>query len=510
MDDIREHKLTSAGEPCVVGKQQGSTDLSFRNENERDVQDLYIKNYIQHWQAFVAAHHIEPFRNSSDASQKLRVLADNNRSPLLGLVFMAAHNTDLSNSPSGESTTQAIKEAGKGFLNTVVSKVTKSAPAAGSAVANTIAGTGSNANDVIHAFEPLRVVTDPANREKWLNSNNQAYVQALDDLGNALATMPARIDPKDPTNQQAVYRANKALDAATAAHHALGAMIPNTSSGVDVDLKALLLEPITYAGRIIKGTPMAPPPPDLTVPIRAHVNQAAQSLCNSVELLRTKYPFSATSTQEATIPDVGSVFAPTTGTLSQFVQSPDVSKAYVRQGHAWSQNPAFPGTSSQSFLTSLNDLSAFEDAVYGDGTGNPHFDYTLTLDGTGHVPFELDVDGHTIVYNPKKGPVSARLVWPPTTNAPTHMTIRAGQPINLQYAGLWGLFHLLQTADKQEGGLYVFSTIQLANGNKNALQDNKGHPVTVQVRVDSVAANAFGKGYFGKLRCENFTGWALR
>jgi type VI secretion system protein ImpL len=510
MDDIRDHKLTSAGEPCVVGKQQGFTDLSFRNENERAVQDLYIKNYIQHWQAFVAAHHVEPFRNSADASQKLRVLADNNRSPLLGLVFMAAHNTDLSNSPSGESTSQAIKEAGKGFINSVVSKVTKTTPAAGSAVANTLGSTGSNANDVTHAFEPLRVVTDPANREKWLNSNNQAYVQALDDLGNALATMPARIDPRDPANQQAVDHANKALDAATAAHHALGAMIPNTSSGVDVDLKALLLEPITYAGRVIKGTPMAPPPPDLTVPIRAHVNQAAQSLCTSVEGLRTKYPFSATSTQEATIQDVGSVFAPTTGTLSQFVQSPDVSKAYVRQGHAWAQNPAFPGTSSQSFLTSLNDLSAFEDAVYGDGTGNPHFDYTLTLDGTGHVPFELDVDGHTIVYNPKKGPVSARLVWPPTTSAPTHMTIRAGQPINLQYSGLWGLFHLLQTADKQEGGLYVFSTIQLANGNKNALQDNKGHPVTVQVRVDSVAANAFGKGYFGKLRCENFTGWALR
>jgi type VI protein secretion system component VasK len=272
-----------------------------------------------------------------------------------------------------------------------------------------------------------------------------------------------------------------------------------------------LLEPITYAGRIIKGTPMAAPPPDLTIPIRAHVNQAAQSLCNSVEALRMKYPFSMSSTQEATIQDVGSVFAPTTGTLSQFTQSPDVSKVYLRQGHAWAQNPAFPGTSSQSFLTSLNDLSAFEDAVYGDGTGNPHFDYTLTLDGTGHVPAELDVDGHTLVYNPKKGPVSAKLVWPPTTSGASHLTIRAGQSINLgPYSGMWGLFHLLQTADKQEGVLYVFSTIQLANGNKNALQDNKGHPVTVQVRVDSVAGNAFGKGYFGKLRCENFTGWALR
>ena len=64
---------------------------------------------------------------------------------------------------------------------------------------------------VVYAFDPLRVVTDPANREKWLNSNNQPYMQALDELGNAMTSMPTRIDPKDQANQQAVDRANKAM-----------------------------------------------------------------------------------------------------------------------------------------------------------------------------------------------------------------------------------------------------------------------------------------------------------
>jgi len=97
------------------------------------------------------------------------------------------------------------------------------------------------------------------------------------------------------------------------------------------------------------------------------------------------------------------------------------------------------------------------------------------------------------------------------TNAPTRLTIKAGQTLTNQYPGLWSLFRLLDTADKQEGGLFVFSTIQISNGgNRNTLQDNKGNPVTVQIRVDTPASAAFTKGYFGKLRCENFAGWALR
>lgn len=509
MDNIRDHKLASAGEPCVLGREPGASDVTFTRENEREVQDLYAKTYIQRWQSFITAHHVEPFRNASDGALKLRILADNNRSPLLGLVYMAAHNTDLS---SPASTASEVLTATKQKLSQKISGLFGSSGAGKDAKTTLLAvSNGGDANDVIHAFEPLRIVTDPANREKWLNSNNQPYVQALDELGNSLATLPSTNDPKDPVSQQAMDRAKKALEGAIAAHHALGAMIPNTSSGIDVDVKALLLEPITYAGSLIKGVHAAPPPPDPNIPIRVHVNQSAQDLCASVETLRAKYPFNTSSTQEATVDDVGTVFAPGKGTLARFVQLPEFSKAYLQQGRAWVQNPAYQGTESPQFLSTLNNLSSFEDAVYGDGTGNPHFDYTLTLDGTGHVPAELDVDGHNLAYNPKKGPVVARLVWPPTTNGPAHLSIKAGQSINLgPYSGIWGLFHLLQTADKQEGGLYVFSTIQLANGNKNTLQDNKGHPVTVQIRVDSVAATAFGKGYFGKMRCENFAGWALR
>jgi type VI protein secretion system component VasK len=513
MDAIQSHKLDSAGEACVVGKQSGSTgSIAFTSENERKVKDLYIENYIQHWKSFVAQHHVEPFRNASDAAQKLSVLADNNRSPLLAMAYMTSRNSDLATmGHAGESTGQALAEAGKGALNNLVGKFSKSTGTATTPVQSVLAPSlGASANDVIYAFKPAWVVADPSNRDKWINPANQPYIQALQEVGNSLAALPPRSDPKDPANLQAFDRANKAVGAAKTAYDALGAAIPNTSSGVDLDLKALLLEPITYARAIINGVPRAPEPPNPDIPVRLHVNQSARTLCDSVEALRTKYPFNSTATQEATLQEIATIFAPQVGALAQFAQSPDIQKVYQHQGQAWLPNPAFQAEFSQQFLSSLNAMSAFQSALYPDMGGTPHFDYTVTLDGTGHFSYDLNIDGHALSFGQKKAHTSARLVWPPTTPQPTSLDVKAGQPLHMQEPGPWGLFRLLHEADKQEGGLFVFSTIRLANGNQNPLQDGHGRPVQVQIHIDSTAANTFGKGYFGKLRCENFTGWALR
>jgi len=512
MDSIQNHKLNSAGEACVVGKQTGpDASLAFTSENERRVKNLYVQNYIQRWRSFVADHHVEPFHSAADGAQKLTILADSNRSPLLGLIYMTSHNTDLvPASVLPAQVTQKI-EATKDTVGKVVTGLFGNKAATTVQNAETaVTSPAPGANDIVQAFLPSRALVDPANREKWINSANGPYVQALQDLGSSLSGLPAKNDLKDPASQQAMDRANKALVAATNAYNALGAMIPNSSSGVDLDLKALLKEPITFAGRVIGSVPIPPPPPDMMIPIRKSVNQSAKTLCDSLDALRTKYPFNSNGTQEASLQDIASVFAPQVGTLAQFAQSHDVQNVYQHQGSSWVPNPAIQGEFSQSFLSTLNSLSGFQTALYPDPAGNPHFDYTVTLDGTGHLTFNLNVDGHALSFGHKKAITSARLVWPPTTNQPTSLDVRAGQPLQIQETGPWGLFRLLQLADKQEGSLFVFSTIRLSNGNQNPLLDGHGKPVQVQIHIDSAAANAFSKGYLGKLRCENFTGWALR
>ena len=58
--------------------------------------------------------------------------------------------------------------------------------------------------------------------------------------------------------------------------------------------------------------------------------------------------------------------------------------------------------------------------------GPAHVDLTLTVDGTGKIPFELDVDGHTIKFTPGKPAPPLRLVWPPVTSSPTRLVLKTG------------------------------------------------------------------------------------
>jgi type VI protein secretion system component VasK len=167
-------------------------------------------------------------------------------------------------------------------------------------------------------------------------------------------------------------------------------------------------------------------------------------------------------------------------------------------------SPTFtPAVFSQPFLLALNNLSDFSDALYASGGSNPRFDYTLTLDGTGKLPFELDIDGHVIKYVPKKPSVPVKLVWPPVTNAPTKLVVLK---FPISYSGPWSLLHLLQAADDENGSLFTFRTVQFAGSKHVPLTDGNGNPITIQVRIDSTVGNIFSQGYFSKLHCE---GWAV-
>jgi type VI protein secretion system component VasK len=444
MDRIHSRKFTSVGDPCVLGGGGGSlATLSVDAMMQRDVEALYVRSYVSYWQSFLAAHHVLNFSGIPDGTRKLHTLADNNRSPLLALVYMTSHNTDLTSAQSGEpkvlQTLEQMKESAKKGLGSYLDRFGQRKQAAGAGTVTAKQAPVPTYEDLTAEFQPVHAMVDSGSPDQWLNPKNQDYIKDLELLSQALAALPARPDPKNQADVEAVANAYKAEQDATTALHTLTGNFVNTRSQVDVNLKALLEEPLRYSADLLRHLPPAlpqlqaytaeaklppppgpaqaaqpspapvptgpppPPPPDVVGPVKVQVNRSAEDLCHSLHGLRDKYPFNERAPQEASIQDLNAVFAPVTGSLAQFVHTLDVSRVYELKGREWVPNPAFPATFSQPFLGTLNSLQQFSDELYPDEATSPHFEYSLELNGTGKMPFELDEDAHILTYNPKKG-----------------------------------------------------------------------------------------------------------
>jgi len=223
-----------------------------------------------------------------------------------------------------------------------------------------------------------------------------------------------------------------------------------------------------------------------------------------------KFPFDATSTTDVTIDELNGLLQPGTGAYSRFANAPEVAKTYLHTGRTWAANPAFPATYSPTFLATLNSLAEAQDELYGQGTSYPHFNYTLYVDGSGKIAFDLQVDGHTLKFQPGKNPPSLATVWPPVTDAPTHLILKNGSKGTNQdlppYKGKWSLFHQLQNTDSQNGNVFILRHLEIAHS-FSPLKSEKGVEGTIQIRVDSAASNLFNQGYFAKLGCTDT--WAL-
>ena len=528
-ESIRDHKAISSGEECVVGKTEGRTVLKGDSTMDAQVRKLYSDTYAQTWKQYLESHHVVPFASTTDAAQKLRTLADNNRSPLLALVYMTSANTNVG---AGSGVLDQARGSIAKLTTGTVGEIKTKLGIAGKSFAGTPATATETPQTVAAAFDPVHAMVDPGSPNKWLNEKNQPYMKALGDLSDALQTLPGQVHNDVPLETQELQGAKTALLAADSALHGLAANFPNTASGVDVDLENLLREPIEQARRTIAGVAVlkalpagptvvgaaggAPPPapadPGAGLKVKATihaVNASAVQLCSTTASLQKKFPFDATSGTDASLDDLNQLLQPGTGAYSQFANLPEVSKTYNHAGRVWAAKE-FPANYSQPFVTTLNSLGETEDEMYGEGSAMPHVDLTLSVDGTGKLPFELDVDGHTIKFTPGKPTPPMRLVWPPVTSAPTKLVLKTGGKGPgrvVQFEGPWSLFRLLQNADDQSGNVFTFRSERIANS-LMPLTNDKGGPATVQIRIDSAASNLFGKGYFARLRCGET--WALQ
>jgi type VI secretion system protein ImpL len=517
-ESIRDHKLLSSGEPCVVGSGSRSADWDAGAQMDAQVQSLYSKNYVDSWKQFLDRHQVTPFSGISDAAQKLHVLADNNHSPLLGLIYMASVNTNV--------------VPPDGLLNKIEQRATH---AWGQFTGQGQTGPAAGPQSVASAFDSVHAMVDPGNPQRWLNPTNQPYIRALNDLGDVIQTLPAVFHRDSPVEMQQRQQAFTSVAAADGAYNALAGGFPNSPDGVDIVLEKLLRQPINLARRAIEAIPVVDPPPPpapggssgaaiphlapaadkeeqkRTKAIIDKVNAGAKELCGTEAQLDQKFPFNPLASEDITMQELDHLLKPGTGEYPLLAGKQDFSAAYGLNGNVWTEKLDFPAVYSQPFLVTLNSFREVKDELYGATPGSAYFKLTLTLDGTGHIPYELSVDGHTLRYSPGHPPAPLQLEWPPITNAPTRLIVHngahGGAITTGQFTGPWSLFHLLQMADIQNGGTFVFQTVQFGHG-LNPLVNEHGQPGTIQIHVSSSAGNPLGRGYFGRLRCAE--SWALQ
>jgi type VI protein secretion system component VasK len=471
-----------------------------------------------------------PFSSSGDAAQKLHILADNNNSPLLAVIYMTSANTNVAVPQSlRDRAANSVHNAASG-AGQVVSQALGKLSGGSNKSAPQPVDQPDQPQTIAAMFDSLHTTVDPGRRDKWLNEKNQPYITALAALSDALQTLPALVHTDVPLETGQLQQAKTAVSAADAALHSLEGSFGNTSPDINSDLKRLLSEPVDFARRTIAavelvkpappvkegGGAIPPPRPDPGVAnaIKASiskVNAAALSLCSAEVTLEPKFPFDSDSATDISLGELDQLLKPGTGAYFQFSNLPDVSKTYNHSGRMWAAKPEFPATFSQPFLNTLNGFGEAEEAFYGTGGDSMHIALTITVDGTGKIPFELEVDGHTIKYSPGHQTPPVQLVWPPLTNAPARLIIKNGSKKDSmqtgQWTGPWALFHLLQTADEQSGNVFTFRNVQFGHS-LNPLRNDKGIPGTIQITVTSAASNVFSRGYFSKLRCNEQ--WALQ
>ncbi|MGH9558722.1 MAG: type VI secretion system membrane subunit TssM [Bryobacteraceae bacterium] len=483
MAAIKDPSRMTLGEPCVLGGVSAGAQLLEGAKVQTDLENLYIKDYIQHWKDFTSATAVDPFRNAVDAGKKLEVLADN-RSPLLSAVFLIANNTNFAGTPAAVSAAPAVLEK---FAS---GKTKKALELAKQAVDS--APPALTPGDIGRVFQPSRQVVSPDNRDRLIDDPNRAYMNALAELQRAMQ----RLQDQRPSNPDLSLndQARQATDAGLDSVRQIAQRFDiSGSQGVDDNLKRLLESQFRESLKFI-----------ITDPAKAGREQASgavRQFCARLAPLEKKFPFNPASDTDATLGEVAAIFAPQSGALAALEQQ--LSKLVVKQGKTWAANPASQDVHpTDDFLRFLNRMQQIQDALFENGSAQPSMRYALRPIAQQNVEaVTLDIDGHRSTTG-KNGAQPQQYTW--SGPGDVVVSVRAGGNIPFgSYSGPWAILRWMYDADPRSGGKVAqWSMLRQGHGQPQAPTDAQGRPIVLRVEISEFPAGVdlFDRNFFG-VRC---------
>jgi type VI secretion system protein ImpL len=360
------------GEEWVLGPSSGpAIDRAALTDQ---LKKSYTADYIQTWRTYLTKAQFVPYRNFADAGNKLSAL-DSNTSAMLELFSLISLNT------------------------------------------------GVAAPEISSAFQAPQTVVPPSNPDnRFISSSNQGYIQSLQGLEGAVKNLTLNTtSANDPTAAAPVTQA--AVTAEQAAETLRNTFVPDPAGNMDKTSFALLEAPITSAKNLAAQAPANA------------AGGGAKAFCAQIGPVLAKFPFSPSSTTEASTEEVAQVFAPGSGSFAQFYNT-SLRALVVQQGSQYVVAPGSAVHINPSFLAFLNSAQRISSTLYSGGGNQPSLDFTLNeVKSPGVSDAVLNIDGKQIT----AGGQSAAFHW--VSQPSSKITLATQKNTAPPMTGPWSVFH---------------------------------------------------------------------
>jgi type VI secretion system protein ImpL len=487
---VKQGNFGSGGEKCVMGDSgslaQQSADLQVKDR----LKSLYYRQYADTWHEFLGSFSVIRYSGPDDAARRLNILAGP-RSPLLGIIKLAAVNTNFPAAKPGELSwwEKGAQKVGLGGLVQAQSKGAKAIDRARQFVGDdTIMMTSA---DVARLFQPV-VFTTPPELDRLVNDNDGAYVQGLRGLQQSLEALARASTAERAT---VIPQARTSLTQARAAQAGLADKFTDVGNeGLSRKVADLLGQPIRLADSII--------PANTEVLTVGKKNGELRQTCLAMSPILMKYPFSSASPVDATLNDVANGFAPMGGSVWKYVQQSG-SDLVVRMGQEWLPNPALQGMKvAPELVAFLNRSQQLTGALFTEsGVMQPKVRYVLRPVPGQTITIRLTLDGDELN---SRNPLQKTFYWPAAAGAKAGAdgTVEAGTFSTGfgHFDGIWGVFKLFQNADERPNGTRVVQWSEI-RGRGVAVPQKLNPPAKVELVELPGGVDLFNPRFFEALQC---------
>jgi type VI secretion system protein ImpL len=266
----------------------------------------------------------------------------------------------------------------------------------------------------------------------------------------------------------------------------------NADQSIGASVQKLLEDPITNIRTLV--TDLVP----------AELNGKGKTLCAQFRPLWNKYPFNAGATAQATVAEINAMFRKPDGALWKLYDE-NLQKLLPMQGGRYVPAPNPAVKLNPAFVRFFQEAAALSEALYADGTQDPHFSFTLKPVPTeGIQNIGLRLDGQALSYT---GGTAApkQFTWQAAGAHEARATVRFGSSTDLAWSnneGLWAIFQFFGKAERWQPVGNAHQLEWIIRIGKDPMTLPNGSPLTVRFELDMAGAPpVFQKGYFARMGC---------